>query len=318
MALRRNTPPRPRDPLAHSQAAALGERLAALRQRHTPTRARSIAVASGVDGVGRATLVLNLAVALQNAGQRVLVVEAATDALGSRALLADPERPTLATILDGRVSALDAAGEAAFGVRLLSAAPGLDRLAALSPWQRDRLCEGFADLDAQADLALVDAPPETPDGHRGVIGATDELLVVAAPTPDATAGAYAVVKLAAARNPRTVARLVVNRAASRTQAAHTARTIGDAARRFLAIGVDYLGFVPEDPCVPLAGRRATPFVLADPASQAARCLGAIAARVRRPAVRATHTPLDQCMRQLSAFAAMQTPEPTLTDGAAPR
>jgi len=286
----------------NQQATTLRELLSQRHRRTGPPCARTIAVASGSDGVGKSTFAANLAVALQLRGLRVALV------------VLEPEgkpRLTLEHVLDGRRTVADVVLDGPGGVRIVPAGLGIDQLANLTPWQHERLWQGFTQLDAEADLVLIETPAGTEPEALDTLAAVPEIIVVTVPDAAAVADAYALVKVLAGRNPDATIHLAINRARSPMEAQSAAARIIRVAQRFLGRRLSSLGFVLEDPEVQRAqtagavgrqrDRRREPlvFVTAHPGSVAARCVRHIADRLSRPTRGAAARSLSDCMQAVA-------------------
>jgi MinD-like ATPase involved in chromosome partitioning or flagellar assembly len=81
-------------------------------------------------------------------------------------------------------------------------------------------------------------------------------------------------------NDRTIG-LVVNQAATRTEAANVFERIAGVAARFLCFPLVDLGYVLQDDAVSAAVRRRRPVLLGRPGSTAGGCLRAVADRLAR-------------------------------------
>lgn len=283
------------------QAKALREMAAARDARRAPRRTRTVAVASAARGVGRATLAANLAVALRHAGVRVVHMDVTLGPAKADAVLGLEPHYTLDHVLDGRRPMSEAVLEGPGGLRVVPAGLGVQQLANLTPWQQQWLWAGLAELGDAADLVLIDAPAGGAPDAVSVLAAADEALVVATPQPTAVTDAYALIKMLIQRHPAATVRLLVNRARTPHEAQEAAARIVRVAHRFLGVHVHNLGGVVEDPAVAQAARRREPFVTASPACEAARCLAAVAMRLRHPAGEAPQRSLADCMRQIAAL-----------------
>jgi flagellar biosynthesis protein FlhG len=113
--------------------------------------------------------------------------------------------------------------------------------------------------------------------------AASETLVVTTPEPTAVADAYALIKTLATRWERRTFPVLVNMAASATEAETTFTRLAAVAQRFLSVRLDFAGWVPFDDAVPRAVRAHTPFVLASPGAPAAHAIAALADRLGRGA-----------------------------------
>ena len=308
----------------NQQAKTLEQLIATRGRARGPRRTRTIAITSGKGGVGKTTLAANLAVVLQLKGVRVTLVDVDLGTANVDAMLGTKPRFTLEHVLEGGRTVSDIVVEGPGGLRRVSVASGIEELANLTPWQQDRLWQGFRELDAEADLVLVDTASGIAPDVLSVLAAVPELLVVTMPEPAAITDAYALVKVLARHNPAATVHLIVNRAPTHHAARATANRILRVARRFLGVEVDDLGFVLEDPMVEQAAAQHAPFVSAYPRCDAARGVGAIANRLRAPVTSRARRSLADCMQALSKahlegprVAATHAADAALLEGARP-
>jgi len=262
--------------------AQVGEQQARLRRRLESVRF-VVAVASGKGGVGKSTVTANLAAAWASTGWRVGVLDA------------DLNGPSMAKMLGVRGHALVVAGDAvepprsAVGVKVMSMdlllSTDAEPLSWRAPTQQEAhtwrgtmeaqaLREFLADTNwGELDALVVDLPP-----------GTDRLATIVSLIP-VLAGTIVVTI------PSDVAQLVVRK--SITVARQVEKPIlglvenmaglfpgPDAAALAAEAGIPFLGSVPFERSVSLAGDRGDPFVVTEPASPAARAFSAIAATIR--------------------------------------
>jgi len=262
--------------------AQVGEQQARLRRRLESVRF-VVAVVSGKGGVGKSTVTANLAAAWASTGWRVGVLDA------------DLNGPSMAKMLGVRGQALVVAGDAvepprsAVGVKVMSMdlllSTDAEPLSWRAPTQQEAhtwrgtmeaqaLREFLADTNwGELDALVVDLPP-----------GTDRLATVVSLIP-VLAGTIVVTI------PSDVAQLVVRK--SITVARQVEKPIlglvenmaglfpgPDVAALAAEAGIPFLGSVPFERSVSLAGDRGDPFVVTEPASPAARAFSAIAATIR--------------------------------------
>jgi len=297
----------------NDQARILGALAAEQRTQRRPSRARTVAIAGGTAGVGATTLAANLAVALGQAGTRVVLVDAGQGAVRAARLLGLTPRQTLQHVLDGVATLPGITLAGPYGARVVPATAGLDDLGNLSPWQEERLSAGFAEIDQEADLVLLDAGSGSAPGMLERLAIAPEIVVVATPQADATTGAYALIKRLAQRGDAPRIHVLVNRIYARYEGTATATRIREVAERFLGIRVDSLGFVPEAPEVERAGQEGQAFVAAAPLAAASRAVAAIAQQLGRAEAGRPSAPLSGALRHLSMLRA-QRQAPALAPG----
>jgi flagellar biosynthesis protein FlhG len=238
-----------------------------------PARTRSLVLTSGKGGVGTSNLALNLAIALGELGQRVVLVDAdlglanidllcglapATD-LGD-VLAGDPAAPGLAeAIVHGPA-----------GIRIVPGAHGMRTLFELLADAPALLVSELAALEAEADFVLVDAGSGLGPSIMTLAAAAEEVVLVTTPEPTSVADAHAAInRLRRLSNPpRMLA--VVNQAASAAEANDILARLTASSRQFLGTVVRGLGHVRADHHVPLSVRLRQPVLVAYPSALAAR------------------------------------------------
>lgn len=283
----------------NAQARSLRDRVARRQAREGWGRTRTIAVTSGKGGVGKTTVAANLAIALQRLGARVVLVDVDLGLANVDVLLGLRPRWTLKDLLAGRRSIREITVDGPAGVRVVPAASGLEELANLAPWEQERLWRSFAELDADADLVLVDTAAGIAPNVLDVLATTEEVVVVAAPEPAAITDAYALIKVLSRRREGARVHLLVNRARRPQEGYAAAARIAEVARHFLGLDIHCLGCLPEDPQVAQAGRDQVAFAAAYPQCPAARCLASVAGRLKARAPEGAQGSLADCVRELS-------------------
>ncbi|MGE3152766.1 MAG: MinD/ParA family protein [Nitrospiraceae bacterium] len=221
----------------------------------SPPAFRVIAVTSGKGGVGKTNVVLNLGIALAQAGQRVLVLDADIGLGNVDVLLGIVPRYTLSHVLAGerRLSEIMVRGPE--GIMILPAGSAEWDLTALSSEQQVVIQEELEQLAPSIDVLLLDTGAGISSNVLFFAAASQEILVVASPEPTSMADAYAVMKVLAQRYRETRFRLLVNMAKSRREALEVYRRLLLVSGRFLNISIDYAGMIPADDYLPMAVQR---------------------------------------------------------------
>jgi flagellar biosynthesis protein FlhG len=242
--------------------------------RPTSTGCRSLAVTSGKGGVGKSVLALNLAVALQQLGQRVCLLDASF-ALGHLELLCGLNSYwNLTHVLSGARHLDDVLLDGPGGIHLIAGLGGLVDGSQQAAW----LWSTLETLEARYDWLIVDTGGGGSRLVRPLVTAADDALVVTTPEATALADAYAAVKsLAGANGPELG--VIVNQAASAEQASKILDRLAATARHFLHVQIGVGTWVPSDPAVPQSVHRRQPFVVNDPQGDASRSVRRLAARL---------------------------------------
>jgi len=240
---------------------------------------RTLAVASGKGGVGKSTVVANLAVALGELGARVILFDGDLAQANLDLLLGVSSRWDLGHVLRGEKTLEQIVIDGPPNVRLVPAASGDVDLADLDDFRREGLYRELSRLAEDADLVLVDTASGTSRLTSQFARAATELVVVTTPEPTSYSDAYGLVKVLAAQGLDVTPCVLVNRTTSVEEAEEVAHDLASLTRRFLSLNVDSLGAIPDDPLVGQAIRRREPVVTAFPKSPSAIAFRILARRL---------------------------------------
>lgn len=214
-----------------------------------------IAVTSGKGGVGKTNVVANLAVALAQAGKRVLVLDADLALSNLDVLLGLAPKYTLEHVLTGEKQLADIILPGPCGIMILPASSGMQDLAALTRDQQLILQEQLDQMAPSVDMLLIDTGAGISSTVLFFAVAAQQIMVVATPDPTSITDAYALMKVLSHRFSERRFRLLVNMARNQAEGREVYRKIGLVADRFLNISIDYVGHIPDDDYVSMAVRR---------------------------------------------------------------
>ncbi|HMM21579.1 MAG TPA: MinD/ParA family protein [Selenomonadales bacterium] len=242
-------------------------------------QARVITVTSGKGGVGKTNLTVNLALALANMGQRVLILDADLGLANVELILGCTPRYNLLNLLEDGYSIEDIIVDGPRGVKFVSGGSGLCELADLSEAQLQKIINQVVLFDRWATVILVDTGAGIHQSVLSFVLAADEVLVVTTPEPTAIADAYALMKAYSSNHGRLPLKLVVNRVTDMVEGQLVTDKLTKVAERFLGLPIESLGFIHEDPSVMRAVKSQKPLILAQPDSLAARSIEHLAQKL---------------------------------------
>lgn len=258
---------RPAQEAAPWPAATLG--------RHT----RVIAVTSGKGGVGKTNFTVNLAIALREAGSRVLILDADLGMANVDIVLGSSSKKYLLSLLEEDKTLADVLVHGPYGVDFIPGGSGIEKAQTLREDERRILLEKLADVGSLADIVLIDTGAGLGKNVMDFILASDEVLLVTTPEPTSLTDAYAVMKAYSRYAEHPSLQLVVNRVYDDRESREVTAKLQQTAERFLQMEVGCLGYLYEDTNVMRSVRRQTPFYVAAPNAMASRCVRAMAQAV---------------------------------------
>jgi flagellar biosynthesis protein FlhG len=257
-------------------------------QLASPRTTRSLLFTSGKGGVGTSNLVLNLAIALGEMDQRVVVVDADIGLANLDLLCGLTPRYDLGDVLAGRCRLVDALVMGPGEIQIVPGAHAIRTPPEELGKPPARLVGELSELEAESDFVLVDAGSGLGPGVIMLAAAVDEAVIVSTPEPTSIADAHAAIGRFGRLTAPPRLRLLVNQAASTSEAADVLDHLIASSRQFQGAVVSPLatGSIRADPRVPMAVRNRRPFVTAFPGSVASRGVR----RLARALIREHHPP----------------------------
>lgn len=237
---------------------------------------RVIVMTSGKGGVGKTTCTSNLGMALAQAGQRVVVVDA-DFGLRNLDLLLGLENRIVYTALDvlSKECRLDQAlvkDKRQPNLALLPAAQNRSK-EAITPEQMQQLVKA---LKPNYDYILIDCPAGIEMGFRNAIAPANMAIIVTTPEISAVRDADRVIGLLEANDIKTI-KLIINRIKPKMVKEDLMMSVQDV-QDILAVSL--LGVVPDDERVIISTNRGEPLVLEQRLSLAGLAFTNIARRLQ--------------------------------------
>ena len=165
-----------------------------------PMRAKVFAITSGKGGVGKSNIAANLAVCLAASNKKVTLIDADMGMGNLDIIMNVDSRLSLANVIDGDMEMEDVIQTGAGGVDLICGGSGLEKLANLNKFQRERLLGDLNRLQSNADVIVIDTAAGIGRSVTSFCEAADHVLVVATPEPTSMTDAYAMIKVLASRS----------------------------------------------------------------------------------------------------------------------
>ncbi len=261
---------------ATGEKGVLLQQLAEARRKSGP---RVIAVTSGKGGVGKSTVVVNLAITMARLGQRVLVIDADLGVGNLDVLLGLKPNATLDHLLAGEKGLAEIIITGPAGIKLIPAGSGVQEYTSLDLLQRLRLMDELDSLEEEFDLLIIDTEAGLSENVTYFNASAQEIIVVVKPEPTSLTDVYALIKLLATRYGEDHFKVLVNMARDEKDAEEVFTRLAAVTSRFLDISLDYLGYVLQDPLVVAAIKRQKAVVQLYPDSIGARCFTPLARRI---------------------------------------
>ncbi|WP_239026885.1 MinD/ParA family protein [Geomonas oryzisoli] len=237
--------------LATDQAESL-RRLAGRAKTEVPDQLqvreglRVISVTSGKGGVGKTSVVVNLAASLAAKGQRVLIVDS-NPGVGDICLRLGKDAPyRMGQVLSGDIALQDTVVELGGGVSVLPAGMEVQQYSALSPWERSALLKAMLRLQNDFDYFLIDTGSGIAANLTGFASLAREIMLVVTPEPTSITDAYALIKMLSGRDSSFRFRLLINMCRDNQEGETLFSKLAAITGRFLQVEFDHAGTILHD------------------------------------------------------------------------
>ncbi len=257
--------------------------LSELRQMMSTSavRARVLSVASGKGGVGKTNISANLAICLAASNKRVLLLDADMSLGNLDVLMNVNAKYNISHLFNGRKTLEELIHVGPAGVGMICGVSGLETIADLSEFQRQRLLRELSTLQNNTDIIIIDNAAGISKSVVGFCLASDHTLVITTPEATAMADGYAMIKVLACNNYAGRISLIVNMAESVAEGRKTYQQIAGVVSRFLNTHVYDAGVLLRDEKLAASVRIRKPVVLAYPTAKSTSSLVALAAKLGR-------------------------------------
>ena len=252
-------------------------------------RARIVAVTSGKGGVGKTFVSANLAAALAQRGERVLVLDADLGLANLDVVLNLFPKITLHDVFTGKATLEQAVLPAPGGFSVMLAGSGLVEYSRLTPEVSEKLLDVIQTVAPRFDRIILDTGAGISDVVLYAVSLADEVLVVATPEPTSLTDAYATIKVLATQQNRQAVRLLVNQVGRLGEGRVIRGQLQQVVDRYVTpqmqdpntpFKIDLVGEIPIDSAVREAVQKRRLLLELQPGSPAAQGISAAADKLR--------------------------------------
>lgn len=258
----------------HDQASAL--RVLASRETSKQNKMRVIAVTSGKGGVGKTNFTVNLALALAEHGQRIMILDGDLGLANVDIAFGLTARYTIEHLLSGEKTIEQIILLGPRGIGIIPGGSGVQGLANLERAKLMNVLANLGRIEKMADILIIDTGAGLGDTVINFLKAADDVIMVTTPEPTALTDAYGVLKTLRKEAGEVPIHVVVNRVRSEADAQATFNRLETAVNKFLNGSLNFMGWVYDDPLVGRSVMQQEPLGISFPESSAYRCIQWIA------------------------------------------
>lgn len=240
---------------------------------------RTISITSGKGGVGKSTLISNLALCLAQKGQRVLILDGDLGMANVDVMFAKRANHSIEQVLSGDMQLSEIMIEVATNVFLIPGGSGVYGLQQIDTFQKKMLLDQVNSLSTPFDYMLIDTASGIDDNVLYLNSAAQEILVVVTPDPASLTDAYALIKVLHKKFHEQKFSIVANLVQDEREAMMVYKRLSDVTQRFLCVSLDYRGFIPTDANLRIATRSQQLIIHANPESTSSHAIQMLAEKL---------------------------------------
>jgi flagellar biosynthesis protein FlhG len=261
--------------------ATFDEKVQSTRHGLGTARTSVISITSGKGGVGKTTLVTNLAIQLAAEGRRVLILDGDLGMANVDIMFNVRPKKTIHDIVTGEAEISEILLEVSRGVTLIPGGSGVFELQNLSVYEKQSLLHQVSALGTSYDVMLIDTAPGIDDNVLYLNSAAQEICVVVTPDPASLADSYALIKVLHQRCRENRFSIVCNQVKDEADGRKLFEKLDSVASKFLYVSLDYVGSIPADPTLRQCNRMQQIVSRSEPNSPAACAFSKLAQGFKR-------------------------------------
>ncbi len=245
--------------------------------------ARVITVTSGKGGVGKSNTSINLAIQFRKMGKKVIILDADFGLANIEIMFGAVPKHNLCDLIYQGKNIKEIITWGPMEVGFISGGSGIAGMTNLSRDYLTYIIQNLAQLDAIADIIIVDTGAGISDAVLEFLVASGEILLVTTPEPTSITDSYSLLK-ALYRHPRfneeaTKVKMIANRVEKEAEGQILFNKLNAVVTRYLKIPMTYLGCVPEDAQLSRAVMQQVPVSLQNPGAKSSVAYESIAKKL---------------------------------------
>lgn len=242
--------------------------------------ARVITVTSGKGGVGKSNVAINLAIQMKKMGQRVIILDADFGLANIEIMFGTVPQHNLSDLIYKGKNMRDIITWGPGDIGFISGGSGIVGLSNLSHEYLSYIVRNLVELDAIADVVIIDTGAGISDAVLEFLVASGEIILVTTPEPTSITDSYSLLKALSGHKrfspEETQVKVITNRVDSEKEGQSLFNKLNVVVSRYLKLPLMHLGSVPQDSQLSKAVLQQTPVSLQSENAKSTRAFERIA------------------------------------------
>lgn len=237
-----------------------------------------IAVTSGKGGVGKSSIVSNMAYVLSNMGEVTYIFDADLSLGNIDIMFGMVPKFNVKDLIEGKKHITDVVAEGPFGIKIIPATSGVAEFSNLSMEERQILLSSFREIP-EYDFLIVDTSAGLSSNVVYFNAISEDVFIVITPDPASLTDSYAVVKALRSKTGQKTFNIIANLVKDEKEGIEIFKKIVTVADRFLDVYLNFFGYIPTDNNISLATKKQKLWAEHFPQSSATKALTKICDRL---------------------------------------
>ncbi len=237
-----------------------------------------IAVTSGKGGVGKSSIVSNMAYVLSSMGELTYIFDADLSLGNIDVMFGMVPKFNVKDLIEGKKHITDVVADGPFGIKIIPATSGVAEFSNLSMEERQILLSSFREIP-EYDFLIVDTSAGLSSNVVYFNAISEDVFIIITPDPASLTDSYAVVKALRSKTGQKTFNIIANLVKDEKEGIEIFKKIVTVADRFLDVYLNFFGYIPADTNIGLATKKQKLWAEHFPQSSATKALTKICDRL---------------------------------------
>lgn len=238
-----------------------------------------LAITGGKGGVGKTNISINLAVALADLQNKVMLLDADFGLSNIDVMLGLRTKKNLHHVLQNECSMEDIIINGPHGIQVIPASSGVKQMANLNPREHKGIIDSISQLNPELDYFIIDTAAGISESVSLFSHVANHMLIVVCDEPASLSDAYALIKVLSKKGVNQKFHVLSNMVESSAHGERLFSQLEKVANHFLDATLEYCGYMPNDKFIKKAIQQQRSVIDAYPTSRSALAFTRLARQI---------------------------------------
>lgn len=207
---------------------------------------KTLSFSSGKGGVGKTSLLVNVAMGLAEKGQKVLIFDGDLGLSNVEIFFNQRPKGHILEVMEGHKELSEVITPLSENLDLISGGHGLIEAVRLNAFSRKSMIDSVTSIERRYDYLLIDTAPGIGDNVLYLNAAAQQIMVVITPDAASVTDSYALIKLLHQIHGEKKFNIICNQVRDENEGLGLFSRFNEVVNRFMCVGLDYAGSIPHD------------------------------------------------------------------------